>query len=930
MSGILENLGSTAELKRLSIAELETLAGELRQTIIDTVARTGGHLASSLGVVELTLALHRVFDSPRDRIVWDVGHQAYAHKLLTGRRERFPTLRQLGGVSGFPKRLESEHDCFDVGHSSTSISAALGMAAARDTLGGEEKIVAVIGDGSLTAGLAFEGLNQAGHLKRDLIVILNDNEMSISPNVGALASFLSRAMTSDLFVRFRKETENLLSNVPRFGRDLVHLARRAEDSIKGFFTPGMLFEAFGFDYVGPLNGHRLEELIHTLQNVSRLKRPILVHVITRKGKGYAPAEKDPPRYHGVGPFDPATGEVLGGKGEAASYTAIFGRTLVEMAERDPRVVAITAAMLEGTGLKEFADRFPQRFYDVGIAEQHAVTFAAGLACRGLRPVVTVYSTFLQRAYDNVLHDVCLQNLPVTFAMDRGGLVGADGPTHHGVFDYSYLRHIPNLTFMAPRDENELRRAMVTALGAAGPFAYRYPRGNGIGVPLEENPQPLAIGRGEKLRDGRHGVIFAAGTTAAAALQAAEILEAEGLSMAVVDPRFLKPLDSDLLTGEARRTGLVVTVEENVLAGGFGSAVLELLAAADLAVPCLRLGLPDAFVEQGSQTQLRAMYGLDAAGIARQVREFMAGHRAADPRPGRPVRLIARPVSRVLKFCPRRGAAGRKPPLAVFDGNHIPGNSAPRLRLPGVSSPPGGGCRRPPAGGGRVCADAHRWRQVPLLSDTGPAAAGNRHRRLPADFPDAGPGGRPARQWRAGGLLQFHPGRRRFAPGAGRSARRSPRPALRRPGAADERRLPGASAGGADRPARHRRSALRLAMGARFPPRVPGTRPAAPALPGGAADRPDRHRRPADPARYPRAPRADAGRLLRGGLRSSQHPLYGGRKAEAAAAADDFPASPEGGSRHRLCPEPPAGRGGGGPPGRRRPGRRPLPCRTGRW
>ncbi|MFA5517009.1 MAG: 1-deoxy-D-xylulose-5-phosphate synthase [Desulfuromonadales bacterium] len=623
MGEILANLGSIADLKALSPAELETLAGELRQEIIQTVARTGGHLASSLGVVELTIALHRVFDSPRDKIVWDVGHQAYAHKLLTGRHANFCTLRQLDGISGFPKRAESAHDCFDVGHSSTSISAALGMAAARDTVGGDEKVIAVIGDGSLTAGLAFEGLNQAGHLKRDLIVILNDNEMSISPNVGALSSLLSRKMTSDFFLRFRKETEQLLANIPRFGRDLVQLARRTEESIKGFFTPGMLFEAFGFDYIGPLNGHRLDELVETLQNVSRLKKPLLIHVITRKGQGYAPAENNPPKYHGVGPFDPATGEVLKGKTAGASYTSIFGRTLTEMAGKDEKIVAITAAMLEGTGLTDFARRFPERFYDVGIAEQHAVTFAAGLACRGLRPVVAVYSTFLQRAYDNVLHDVCLQNLPVTFALDRAGLVGADGPTHHGVFDYSYLRHIPNLVFMAPRDENQLRRAMVTAQVADGPFAYRYPRGNALGLPLEKDPQPLAIGCGEKLRDGADGVIFALGTTVADALLAAEELQAEGLSLAVVDPRFLKPLDSELLLAEARRTGRVITVEENVLAGGFGSAVLELLAAAGLPLPCQCLGLPDSFVEQGSQEELRARYGIDAAGIARSIRAAYA-------------------------------------------------------------------------------------------------------------------------------------------------------------------------------------------------------------------------------------------------------------------------------------------------------------------
>jgi 1-deoxy-D-xylulose-5-phosphate synthase len=573
-------------------------------------------------VVELTIALHRVFDSPTDKIVWDVGHQAYAHKLLTGRRERFSTLRQLGGISGFPKRDESPHDCFDVGHSSTSISAALGMAAARDVLGGSEKIVAVIGDGSLTAGLAFEGLNQAGHLKKDLIVILNDNEMSISPSVGALSSFLSRKMTSDLFVRLKRETEQFLGNVPRFGRDLINIARRAEESFKGFFTPGMLFEAFGFDYVGPLDGHRLPELVETLQNVSRLRGPILVHVVTRKGKGYPPAERNPSKFHGVGPFDRARGEVKQGKGKAASYTAVFGRTLVELAERDRRVVAITAAMAEGTGLKEFAARFPERFFDVGIAEQHAVTFAAGLACQGLRPTVAIYSTFLQRGYDNIVHDVCLQNLPVSFALDRGGLVGADGPTHHGVFDYTFLRHIPNLTIMVPRDEVELRRAMATALAADGPLAYRYPRGSGIGLAPDGPFEPVPIGLGEKLRDGADAVIFAAGTTVAAALAAADQMAAEGIHMAVVDPRFLKPLDRELIVGESRRCGVIVTVEENVRQGGFGSAVIELLAEEGLSPRVLSIGLPDAFIEQGSQEELRARYGLDTDGLARSIRNFL--------------------------------------------------------------------------------------------------------------------------------------------------------------------------------------------------------------------------------------------------------------------------------------------------------------------
>ncbi len=620
---ILENLKGPADLKTLSNDQLVELAEELRDAILTTVAHTGGHLASSLGVVELTIALHRVLDSPTDKIVWDVGHQAYAHKLLTGRGDRFATLRQLDGLSGFPKRQESPHDCFDVGHSSTSISAALGMAAARDACGGTEKVVAVIGDGSLTAGLAFEALNQAGHLKKDLIVILNDNDMSIAPNVGAISSFLNRKMTSDLFVRLRRETEHFLGTVPRIGKDLVYLARRAEESVKGFLTPGMLFEAFGFDYVGPLDGHHLDDLIETLGNVMRLKGPRLVHVVTKKGKGYLPAERSPSLFHGVGPFDRASGQVAeGAKGGAASYTTIFGRTLVELAEQDQRIVAITAAMPDGTGLNQFAERFPGRFFDVGIAEQHAVTFAAGLACRGMRPVVALYSTFMQRAYDNVLHDVCLQNLPVVLAMDRGGLVGADGPTHHGVFDLSYLRHIPNLTFAVPSDEALLRRVMVTALQADGPFAFRYPRGNGLGLDLTAPAEPLPIGRGEKLRDGQDGVIFAIGTMVGTALQVAAELATEGIFLAVVDPRFLKPLDEELLVAEARRTGLVVTIEENALQGGFGSAVLELLGDAGILCPILRLGLPDAFVEQGTQGQLLARYGLDAPGMAARIRSFV--------------------------------------------------------------------------------------------------------------------------------------------------------------------------------------------------------------------------------------------------------------------------------------------------------------------
>jgi 1-deoxy-D-xylulose-5-phosphate synthase len=617
MSDLLKQENPIAALKALPEDQLPKLAQELRDVIVNTVAETGGHLGSSLGVIELTIALHRILDSPKDKIVWDVGHQAYAHKLLTGRYERFNTLRQLDGVSGFPKCSESDHDAFGVGHSSTSISAALGMATARDANGSNEKIVAVIGDGSLTAGMAFEALNQAGHLKKNLLVILNDNEMSISPNVGALSSFFSRQLTSDFFVRLKRETENFLDSVPKIGKDLRRLAKKAEEAVKGFLTPGMLFEAFDFDYVGPIDGHKLEELLPTLENITHMDGPVLMHVVTKKGKGYPPAEQNPHLYHGVGPFDPVTGEIKKGSPGPPSYTAVFGQTLTDLAEKDDRIVAITAAMLEGTGLAPFAAKFPDRCFDVGIAEQHAVTYAAGMATLGIKPVLAVYSTFLQRAYDNVLHDVCLQNLPVTFALDRGGLVGADGPTHHGVFDLSYLRHIPNLVFMIPRDENYLRHSLATALAYDGPFAFRYPRGSGTGVAPEE-PCELTIGKAEKLRVGKDGVIFAVGALVEEALAAAEALVDEGLQVAVVDPVFLKPLDRDLLVAEATDNGPVFTLEENVLEGGFGSAVLEILCDAGVHVPVTRIGLPDKFVEQGSQSELRSRYGIDAAGVVKVI------------------------------------------------------------------------------------------------------------------------------------------------------------------------------------------------------------------------------------------------------------------------------------------------------------------------
>lgn len=623
MNGMLSSLHLPDDMKQLSLDELAVLADELRQVILDVCSVNGGHVAPSLGVVELTIALHRVFDSPHDRIIWDVGHQAYAHKLLTGRFERFSTLRKLGGISGFPKRIESPHDAFDVGHSSTSISAALGLATARDLKGERNKVIAVIGDGSMTGGLAYEGLNNAGHLNKDLIVILNDNEMSIAENVGALSNFLSRTITSEFFHRIRKEVGSFLRNRDRFGRGVLHIARKAEESLKGLFTPGMLFQAFGFEYVGPIDGHNTERLVQTLEHVRHFDNAVLIHVLTTKGRGYAPAEENPSLFHGIGPFDRASGKPRSAKGGAASYTGIFGETLKKIAADDEQVLAITAAMPDGTGLSSFASQFPDRFFDVGISEQHGVTFAAGLAVEGFRPVFAVYSSFLQRAFDQVF-DVCLQNLPVVFAIDRAGPVGNDGPTHHGMFDLSFLRVFPGMTIMAPKDENELQHMLLTALKNPGPAAIRYPRGSGYGVPLDQSLAPLEIGRGEILREGGDGAILAIGTMVRPSLAAAEHLALEGISLSVVNARFVKPLDRGLLLDLARGTGVLVTVEENVLGGGFGSAVMELLEEAGIRGVRVRcLGYPDRYVEQGEQSELRSLYGLDADGIACSIREFLA-------------------------------------------------------------------------------------------------------------------------------------------------------------------------------------------------------------------------------------------------------------------------------------------------------------------
>ncbi|WP_041458852.1 1-deoxy-D-xylulose-5-phosphate synthase [Ammonifex degensii] len=615
--GVLARVNTPEDLKALSLAELEELAAELREFIINTVAHTGGHLAPNLGVVELTLALYRVFDFPRDKIIWDVGHQCYVHKIITGRKERFGTLRQLGGVSGFPSREESPYDIFGTGHASTSISAALGLAKARDLAGDHYAVVAVIGDGALTGGMALEALNHAGHLQTDLIVVLNDNEMSISKNVGALANYLSRLRSDPAYRRLQEEFESLTSRLPGFGPRLRDFLSRLKGSVKYLVVPGMFFEELGFTYLGPVDGHHLPTLLRILERARALKGPVLVHVVTRKGKGYKPAEEDPDLYHGVGPFNPETGELY--SSSLPTYTEIFGRTLVRLAEEDPRIVAITAAMPSGTGLKLFAQRFPHRFFDVGIAEQHAVTFAAGLAVGGYRPVVAIYSTFLQRAYDQIIHDVCLQRLPVVFALDRAGIVGEDGATHQGLFDLAYLRSIPHMVVMAPADENELQHMLKTALTHEGPIALRYPRGTGLGVTLDADPRPLPIGQGVVLREGRDVTLIAIGNMVPRALKAAEELAAQGISAAVINARFVKPLDIELILRYAKRTRWVVTIEEGILAGGFGSAVAECLTSHGLGeVKITRLGIEDTFVEHGHPEELRKKYGLDVQGIVRAV------------------------------------------------------------------------------------------------------------------------------------------------------------------------------------------------------------------------------------------------------------------------------------------------------------------------
>lgn len=612
---ILETINSPADVKALSLDELKQLAEEIRQFLISVISKTGGHLAPNLGVVELSLALHRVFSTPEDKIVFDVGHQSYIHKIVTGRREQFPTLRQYGGLSGFPKRSESEHDAFGTGHSSTSISAALGMAVARDLQGKDYNVVAVIGDGSMTGGMAFEALNNAGTLHKKMIVVLNDNEMSISKNVGAMSEYLYQLRTGETYNKIKHDIEGWLKNM-EFGTDVLKAIRRLKGSVKYLMVPTSIFEELGFTYLGPVDGHDLQGLTEVLQAAKKIYGPVLVHVLTKKGKGYKPAEESPNKFHGTGPFEIATGKKIANPNAPITYTEVFGKTLTELANEDKEIIGITAAMPDGTGMSTFAKAHPERFFDVGIAEQHAVTSAAGAAAAGMKPVAAIYSTFLQRAYDSVLHDICMQKLHVTLCLDRAGLVGDDGYTHHGVFDYAYLRSMPEMTIMAPKDENELRHMLKTAVDYDGPVSVRYPRGSGVGVEISEPMHSLPIGKAEVLREGKDVCLWAIGSMVQSALQVAAKLAEQGISAGVVNMRFAKPLDKELLLAHAAQYGKIVTLEEGALQGGVGSAVLETLNEAQILQQCrvLTLGIPDEFVLHGDKKLLMKDLGLDVDAI----------------------------------------------------------------------------------------------------------------------------------------------------------------------------------------------------------------------------------------------------------------------------------------------------------------------------
>lgn len=616
----LEKIQSPSDIKQLSTQELKELAYEIRERLIKVTAATGGHLAPNLGVVELTLAMHYVFDSPKDKFIWDVGHQAYVHKLLTGRNERFDSLRQFGGISGFPKRKESAHDLFGVGHASTSISSATGFAIARDLKKEEGEVVAVIGDGALTGGMVYEALNHAGHLGLNMTVILNDNDMSIDNSVGSMSKYLTKVRTEPGYTKAKQELEGLLKKIPSVGNKVFDVAERFKDSFRNALVPGAFFEELGFKYFGPINGHKLPELISVLENSKTFDRPVLIHVITTKGKGYLPAENRPDKFHGTGAFDIKTGEQLAKK-KAVSYTDVFAKTLIALGEKDRTVVGITAAMGSGTGIDKFASVFPDRAFDVGIAEEHAVTMASSLALEGMKPFVAIYSTFLQRSFDQLIHDVALQSSPVVFALDRGGLVGEDGPTHHGVFDYSYLRMIPNMTVMAPKDENELQHMLYSATTYGCPVAVRYPRGAGKGAFMESTFQKLERGKAEVLSYGEDILLIAVGSMVYPAVNVAKKLEEEGRSVCVINARFVKPLDKDLLLEKIRDCKYIVTLEENVLAGGFGSAVLEMMtknALFDKKVRCI--GIPDEFVTQGNVDILKEQLDLDEEGILEQIKQ----------------------------------------------------------------------------------------------------------------------------------------------------------------------------------------------------------------------------------------------------------------------------------------------------------------------
>jgi len=628
---LLRQIGSPADLRALPERRLKDVAEELREFLVQTVSTRGGHFAAGLGTVELTIALHYVYNTPHDRLVWDVGHQAYPHKVLTGRREQLHTIKQHGGLAPFPNRAESEYDTFGVGHSSTSVSAALGMAVAAARQGESRRAVAVIGDGAMSAGMAFEALNHAGSLPADLLVVLNDNDMSISENVGALSNYLARVLSGRFYAHLREGGKRVLRKMPH----IREFARRSEEHVKGMWLPGTLFEEMGFNYIGPIDGHDLKSLVRTLRNLRDLHGPQLLHVVTQKGKGYAPAEADPITWHGPGPFDPQTGRMLKDKGGGPAYSQVFGEWLCDMAATDARIVAITPAMREGSGLVEFSRRYPERYFDVAIAEQHAVTFAAGLACEGLRPVVAIYSTFLQRGYDQLIHDVALQNLPVVFALDRAGVVGGDGATHNGSFDFSFLRCIPNMVVMAPADENECRQMLYTATQCGGPAAVRYPRGQGPGVPIETAMSALPLGRAQLRRRGASGLLLLSFGTMLAAAQAA----AEQLDATVANMRFVKPLDEALLRELVPQHVALVTLEENTVGGGAGGAVAEMLDAIGLAGPRLHIGLPDRFIEHGSREQCLVDAGLDNAAVQSAIERWWLPQ-AMRLNTGRPATRIA--------------------------------------------------------------------------------------------------------------------------------------------------------------------------------------------------------------------------------------------------------------------------------------------------